>query len=176
MVFLVKLIQKVIQPWANRLMNLVSFGVVRRADNSGETQTVQAEIREGLSISDIPVMEPYGFTSGVKIDSEVLLVSLGGNRGNTAAVVVGGRAYRLKGLKEGEVALYDDSGQEIILRKDGIEITAPNSLKISGDVAITGKLDVSGVSAAEDHVSGTISGKGHVHTELGDGVDVSVPK
>ena len=47
----------------------------------------------------------------------------------------------------------------------------------TGDISLTGNISISGTSTATgDHVSAGISGKGHVHTEQGDGKDVSSPK
>jgi phage baseplate assembly protein gpV len=47
----------------------------------------------------------------------------------------------------------------------------------TGDIILTGNVEISGTSTAKgDHVSANISGKGHVHTEQGDGADTSGPK
>ena len=60
--------------------------------------------------------------------------------------------------------------------------TWTGNIILTGDLTQTGAYNlagnavISGTSTAADHLSGSISGKGHVHTEKGDGADVSTPK
>jgi phage gp45-like len=88
---------------------------------------------------EIEHMEPYGLTSRVKKPdgsssdkkkAEGLMVFTGGNRSHGVLIVAGDRRYRLRGLKEGEVALFDDQGQQVHFTRDGIVISAPNGKKI----------------------------------------------
>jgi hypothetical protein len=47
----------------------------------------------------------------------------------------------------------------------------------TGNINLAGNINITGTSTASvDHVSAGISGKNHVHTEQGDGADVSKPK
>ena len=46
---------------------------------------------------------------------------------------------------------------------DYIKLLKGGGIELKGDVIINGKLTVSGTSTAEDHLSGSISGKDHTH-------------
>ncbi|MFV2291099.1 baseplate assembly protein, partial [Escherichia coli] len=45
-----------------------------------------------------------------------------GDRSHGVVVVVADRRYRLKGLRRGEVALYDDQGQSVVLTRSGLVV------------------------------------------------------
>lgn len=85
---------------------------------------------------DIEHVEPYGFTSRVKKPTsqaeaaEAVTVFPYGSRSQGVTLVTGDRRYRLKGLKEGEAALYDDQGHQVHFTRDGLVISVPNSKKI----------------------------------------------
>lgn len=97
----------------------------------------------GETIDNVELREAYGFTSNPHLGSEVLVGSLGGERSHTVAICAGGRQYRLQGLAEGEVAIYDDLGQAVELRRDGIHITA-GDLTVHGDLTVTGSVEAAG--------------------------------
>jgi hypothetical protein len=98
---------------------------------------------------EIEHFEPYGLTSRVKKPTgqkpnqkkaEAVMAFTGGNRSHGALLVVGDRRYRIKGLAEGEVALFDDQGHQVHITRDGIVVSAPKGKKIvtqimSGDQA-----------------------------------------
>jgi len=54
------------------------------------------------------------------------------------AIVVADRRYRLVGLMAGEVALHDDQGQTIIIKRDHIRLTALKVVIDSADVQLGG--------------------------------------
>jgi phage gp45-like len=92
---------------------------------------------------EIEHMEPYGFTSRVKKPTgqqpnqqkaEGLMIFTGGNRSHGVLVVAGDRRYRLRGLKEGELSLFDDQGQQVHFTRDGIVTSAPNGKKIVAQI------------------------------------------
>jgi phage gp45-like len=92
---------------------------------------------------EIEHMEPYGFSSRVKKPTgeannkkkaEGLMVFTGGNRSHGVLIVNGDRRYRLRGLKEGELALFDDQGQQVHFTRDGIVTSAPKGKKIVAQI------------------------------------------
>ena len=92
---------------------------------------------------EIEHFEPYGFSSRVKAPTgqapnqkkaEGMMVFTGGNRSNGALIVVGDRRYRLRGLKEGELAMFDDQGQQVHFTRDGIVTSAPKGKKIVAQI------------------------------------------
>ena len=99
--------------------------------------------------------------------SDAVAVFASGDRSNGAIVATGNEQYRLRSLKAGEVALYDNAGTVIKLAAGGnIEITSSAKVRI-----VTPRLEVTG-----DIVAGCDGAKisllNHVHqdTEPGSGL------
>jgi phage gp45-like len=69
-----------------------------------------------------------------RMAAESFMSFLGGARSHGVALVTGDRRYRLYKLAEGEVALHDDQGHQVHIRRDGVYVSAPNSKKIYGQV------------------------------------------
>lgn len=164
---------------ARRLRSVLRFGVLVRSDDSKAVRTLQARVGDEI-LSDIEHLEPYGFTSRAKTKAELVLAALKGNPAHTACLVTGGRAFRLKNLAEGEVAIYDDLGNVIHFMRDKIkvnavghtELTSPTTEIISA-VTITGTLHVTGEVTADKKVTATLDcvggGKSLIgHTHPGD--------
>lgn len=80
-------------------------------------------------------VQNYGFTSHPHPGgaTETLALFVGGDRGNGLVIVAGDRRYRLRPLVEGEVALYDDLGQVVHLKRTGIHIVTPLDIRMEGE-------------------------------------------
>ncbi|MCM1512605.1 MAG: phage baseplate assembly protein V [Oxalobacter formigenes] len=72
--------------------------------------------------AELPYIERYGFTSCPKPGAEGVALFFDGDRSHGVILCLADRRYRLTSLKSGEVALYDDIGQSVLLGKDGITI------------------------------------------------------
>lgn len=111
-----------------RVMLMVGRCVLQAANDAAGIQALQLSGLEGELIEDAERMQDYGFTSVPFPGAEAVLVFPGGLRSHGLVVAVGDRRYRLKGLQEGEVAMYDDQGQKVVLGRAGIRIET--SLKV----------------------------------------------
>lgn len=68
-----------------------------------------------------------------------------GDREHSIAICVADRRYRLTGLTSGEVALYDDQGQEVVLAREGIRIHTDKTLAVDAPAAVfSGSVTVEG--------------------------------
>lgn len=88
-------------------------------------------------------VHPYGFTavpkkptgSGkMRMAAEAFMSYMGAGRSHGVAMVVGDRRYRLYKLDEGEVALHDDQGHQVHIKRDGVWVSAPNSKKVVAQI------------------------------------------
>lgn len=138
---------------------------------------------------DMEHLEPYGFTSEPFTDGQTDAVNLyfDDERNHGVVINVADRRYRIKNMQQGEVAIYDDKGRHIYIKRDCIEIdgvstpvnvktsgtvnvTAPTvnitgNVNIKGNVVITGTLNTSSTIAAQGSISsGSINLSTHVHT------------
>ncbi len=155
---------RLLAPMARRIRLLASRAVVRMINDAGGLQGVQITLLADETRDQVERFQNYGLTSHPLPGAEGVAVSLGGSRDHLVAIVVDDRRYRLKGLAAGEVALYDDLGQVVHLKRDRIllksaikvEVEAPlchmtGDLTVAGDATVTG--DVSSgktVTAALD--------------------------
>jgi phage baseplate assembly protein V len=128
-----KVVQTFTKPLSTRIKNMVSRGVVQLVDDGTKIQTIQADLLEGETRDDIERVQNYGFTSVPKSGAEAVVIFVGGTRDHGLAVAVDDRRYRKTGLQPGEVAVYRDNGDSIVLKSDGsIEINSTGAIKLNG--------------------------------------------
>ncbi|MDD2722236.1 MAG: phage baseplate assembly protein [Gallionella sp.] len=165
------------QVW-NRLQLLCAQGVgtLIGADK------VQVKVLDGETLNNIDRVEPYGFSYRPKPGCRAHLFFPAGDRSYGVALVVGDKRYQMD-LKEGEVALHDDEGNHVHLKRGGVvEVKAATRViaqtplfETSGDAKVGGHLTVlSGIS-----IIGTATANGkdisdsHTHTTTTTGAPTS---
>ena len=154
------LLKRVLQPIHRRLSLIVTRALVNLVDSEKLMQEIQVQSVGGETLDGIEHFEPYGYTSRAKQGAEALLAALGGKRSHLVAVSVADRRFRLKGLAEGEVAMYTDEGDVIHFKRGNIiEIKAVTKVIIDSPTAeFTGT-----VTAEVDVIAAGISLKSHTH-------------
>ncbi len=120
---------RLVGPLMNRLQMMVARVVLTRVDDGPGVQAVQAS---GLAdeLVEAERFQNYGFTAVPLPGAEAVAVFCGGLRSHGMVIAVEDRRYRLKGLKPGEVAVYDDQGQSFVLTGEGIRIVTAKSIEI----------------------------------------------
>jgi len=126
---------KMMAPWARRLRLLVTRGVVKRVDDTKGLQALQISALSGELFDIIERLQQYGFTCHPHPGADTINLSVGASRSHTVVIAVDDRRYRLQ-LAEGEVAIYDDQGQKIVLYRDRIEVEAPKVVVKSDNVQL----------------------------------------
>ena len=133
-------LNKAMQPVRDRIKMMVARGVLKAISDSGGVQTIQAGLLADELKDGIERFQNYGFTSHPHAGAEAAIMFMGGNRDHGICVAVDDKRYRIKGLQGGEVAIYDDLGTKIVLKRGNeVEITASTKVKI-----ITPRLEVTG--------------------------------
>jgi phage baseplate assembly protein V len=99
-------------------------------DDAGPLQRLQVEALADELIAGAERVQDYGFASHPHPGAEAVLNFAGGARNHPLVIAVADRRYRLKGLASGEVAIHDDQGQVVHLKRDGIAIATPHDLAI----------------------------------------------
>lgn len=105
------------------------------------------------------LMQHYGFASVPNADSEGVALFVGGARDNGIVIASQGDASKIPALEKGEVALFSEFGQTIVLKKDGSILATPKSgkpYKIDSNLEVTGD-----IKAFCDAAYITMSG--HIH-------------
>lgn len=136
---MIRTINKLTAPLARRVRLMVGRGVVSLVKDSLKMQGLQVTLLSG-EVRDLERFQDYGFTSVPHPGAEVAAVFVDGNRNHGLAICVDDRRYRLARLKNGEVAIYTDEGDKIVLKRGGIvEMTASQKVRM-----VTPLLEVTG--------------------------------
>lgn len=117
---MLKAIRQLLRPLATQVANLVARGVVRLADDSAKLQLLQVTVGPGETRDRLEHLQAYGFTSVPLAGAEVVVLFPGGRRDHGLVVASGDRRHRLAGLQPGEVALYTDEGDAIVLKRGSL--------------------------------------------------------
>lgn len=115
------------------IQNIALRATVRLVNSATKMQTLQISLREGEVKDSVEHFEPYGFTSHAQPGAEALTLFFNGDRSHGVSICVADRRYRLKGLAEGEVALHDDQGQKVHIKRDRILIETPKTFEVIAD-------------------------------------------
>ncbi|MDB5822158.1 MAG: putative baseplate assembly protein Gp45,Mu-like protein [Herminiimonas sp.] len=143
-----------IQRLYQRLLHVVGRGRVTQGNDTGNVQTLQLRLGPDELRDNTPRLAEFGFTSMPPVGSDAVLVFVGGDRSNGVVIATGHQASRLKNLKAGEVAIYDDQGQSVYLTRAGIIVNGGgHAVTVIGDVIADG-----------------ISLKHHVHSGVSTGL------
>ena len=99
---------------------IVGRGSVKAVDDGTSPQRLQIELLKDEIRDELCRIQNYGFTSVPQPGAEAVVLFPGGDRGDGLIIAVDDRRYRLKALKKGEVALYSDEGDHIVLKRGNI--------------------------------------------------------
>lgn len=95
----------------------LAFRGVINLVNSGEgIQKVQVSGLADETIADVEFMQQFGLTSVPPKGTQVVVIPVGGATTHSVVVATENGSFRVKNLKGGEVAVYDESGSSIVLR------------------------------------------------------------
>lgn len=181
---MIDVIQKLIEPVKRRVMLLAGRAIISAVDDSNFLKIVQLQLLSGETRDNIPVIQSYGFTAVPLPGAEAFAIFPGGNRNSGIVVGTEDRRYRIKNLAGGEVALYDNQGNQVYLKQDGsvnvigankVTVTAPEvdvnatskvvitspTVQLSGNLSVGGNVSAGGSVAATGAVtaaSATVTG------------------
>lgn len=177
---MIRTFNKLARPLVRGLRLMVARGTIKLVDDGPKAQTAQLHLLDGEIRDGVEVFQSYGLSTVPHPGSEAVAVSVGGNRDHCIVIAHGDRRYRLTGMAGGEVALHDDQGAAVILRRDGIAIIGGGrDLTISGapNVHIQGgnlHLDSGDITLGSgDVVAATVSLRHHLTSEVQTGTGVS---
>ncbi len=116
-------VTRLLAPLRNRIANMVARAVVQLVADGGKLQALQLVVGADETRDGCERFQEYGFTSMPLAGAEAVVLFVGGRRDHGLVVAVDDRRHRMAGLEAGEVALYTNAGQSIVLKADGsIEI------------------------------------------------------
>lgn len=134
-----------------RVDALIQRGTLGGVDDARLMQELNVRLRNGYKPKKIEHWHPYGFSQHPHQGAEVLALAPGGDMDHLIIVASADRRYRMK-VAEGEVALHDDQGQSVHIKRGGIEIKSTKpvtidapTINLKGNVTLDGNLSQTGV-------------------------------
>ncbi len=120
---------------------------------------VQVRVLDEETLNNIERVEPYGLSYRPKKDSRAYLFFPAGDRSYGVALVIGDKRYQMD-LQEGEVALHDDEGNHVHIKRGGvIEVKASSKViadtplfETTQDCKVGGNFEVVGTSKLNGNV------------------------
>lgn len=139
-------LNQVMAPALRRVALMVGRAILELVDDGAPLQTLQLSLLSDEVRANVERVQQYGFTSHPQNGAEAVAVAVGGSRDHLVVIAVDDRRYRLRGLAQGEVAIYTDEGDKIVLKRGGIiEMTAATQVVINSPlVQCSGNLQVAG--------------------------------
>lgn len=146
-----------------RIMSMVGRCIIAAVDDSRKVQSLQVEVTADELHDEAERFQNYGLSTNPIPGAEGIIVRIGGLASHGVIIVVDDRRYRLRNLEPGEVALYDDLGQVVHLKRDGILIKSENKVTVEAervdvlaDTVNLGGAGGEGVARIGDTVTGGI--------------------
>ena len=146
--------------------------VITLIESGAGVQLAQGEGLAGEPVQAAEVFQHYGLTSNPPAGSMAVVLPLGGKTSHGIVIATEHGSYRLQGLQSGEVALYSDEGDSVVLKRgrvielttETLRITAPTAVEITTEtLTVTGRivgqsgLAISGGSGAVAQIAGSLA-------------------
>ncbi|WEP47837.1 phage baseplate assembly protein V [Cronobacter dublinensis subsp. beijingensis] len=119
------------------ISNLAARAVLAALDSSRKCQVAGLKLIAGDTKENVEYIEPYGFTSTAHAGAEAVVLFPSGDRSHGVVISVSDRRYRLKGLKSGEVAVYTDEGDSIVLKRGRVTEITTSELVVNAESKIS---------------------------------------
>ena len=124
-------VRAVLRAIHNRVMLTVARAVITLVDDTTTLQTLQLNLLKREIRDGVERFQDYGFTAKPHVGAEAVVVFVGGNRDHGLCIAVDDRRYRLKGLADGEVAIYTDEGDKIHLKRNRVIEVTTQTFKVN---------------------------------------------
>lgn len=126
-------LKHLLSPIRRAIRLVLSRGVVTAVNAGLKMQGLQIKLYADEVKGGLEHFEPYGFTAHPHSGAEALGGFFAGDRSHGVVITVADRRYRLRELKAGEVAMYDDLDQVVHLTREGIRIYSPMDVTVKAD-------------------------------------------
>lgn len=137
---------------------MVTRGRVALAAMNPKRTLVQLTGLKDETKTKIELLLPYGMSARPK-GGDVIMLQVGGSRAHLVALCADDPALRIPELEEGEFGFRDQNGQQVVFRKDKLEVTLPLKMvmEIEGDLEMTVHGNV--IQQVDGDVTSTVDGK-----------------
>jgi len=130
-------------------IRLAFRGVLGMVRSDTDIQLVQGSGLAGEQLQDNELFQHYGFTSNPLPGSMQIVLPIGGKTAHGIIIATEHGSYRLKGLASGEVAIYTDEGDSIVLNRGRVINVTTNTLNINAAQAVNINTEVINLNASQ---------------------------
>jgi len=144
-------------------------GVGSLVSSAGPVQLFHGEALAGEQLQENELMQHYGFTSRPPPGFMFVCLPVGGKTAHGIAVATEHAGYRLRGLATGEMAIYTDEGDSIILRRGHLIEVTTETLRIAASTKvemITPLLTTTGEGKADGDITDRIPASGQSMAQM----------
>lgn len=131
-----------LDPLKRRIHLMLARAVLTSLSDDGARQYVGVDVLRGENKDKVERVGEYGFSSHPLAGAQVIMISLGGNRDHPVVIAIDDPRVRHTGLEAGEVCIYTDEGDEIVLKRGReIHIKAGTKIRIETPLLeVTGEI------------------------------------
>lgn len=119
-----------------RVMNMIARGRLSATDDGEGMQFAQVSLLHDEAKARVERFQQYGFSAHAPQGSEVVVLFVGGGRDHGVIISADNRASRIRGQTEGEVAMYSDEGDYVVLKRGNQVEVQTDHLVVRADVNI----------------------------------------
>ncbi|KAG0163518.1 hypothetical protein DFQ30_011439 [Apophysomyces sp. BC1015] len=146
-------------------------GVIGTATTHGPVVVIRGTGLADENLPDLELFQQYGLTSVPPAGTMMIVAPIGGKTSHGIVVATEHGQYRFKALQTGEVALYTDEGDSIVLARGRAVNITTNTLNIKADESVT--IDAPKVDVTHRlNIAEQITGQGGMAVSGGDGMSI----
>lgn len=119
-----------------RIMNMVARGTLESLDDAEGVQLARVSLLSGESKARVERVQQYGFSGNPPAGSEAVVIFVGGGRDHGLVISLDNRASRIFGMAAGEVSMYSDEGDAIVLKRGNVIGVVTKTLEIAADIEV----------------------------------------
>jgi len=160
-------------------IRLAYRGVLNRVSSQSGVQMTQVSGLAGENNPEVEFFQHFGFTSVPPKGTMVVVLPMGGTTSHGIVVATEHSGFRPVGLESGEVALYNDEGAMIVIRKGKIIEHICDEYRVKCkryhvEAEERGTFDTPELTATQQVIAeGKFSGNGGMAIKGGDGATAS---
>lgn len=139
-------IRRTVNPIAQRVRLMIGRAALTSVTDGGKRQFIQFKALADEVKDSVEHVQPFGFASHAAPGAQVIFICIGGDRSHPIAICVDDPRSRIA-LDAGEVAIYTDNGNKIVMKPSGdIEVTTKTlTIKASDKIRCeTDRFEVTG--------------------------------
>lgn len=117
-------------------IRLAFRGVITLVNAASSVQLVQLNGLSDEQLQDAELFQQYGCTTNPPNGTMAIVLPIGGKTSHGVIIATEHGSYRLKNLKPGEVALYSDEGDSVILKRGRVIDVTTETFRVTASTAI----------------------------------------